>query len=334
MSVSIKDIAERAKVSPSTVSRALSDHPHISEETKAQVRKLASEMGYTPSLVARSLVTQDTATIGVVITEASDPYLSDLVMSIERTAQECGYSVLLSSSYFDAVRELRSVYAFHGRRVRGIVVVGSQVAQGYLDLDEHLPPITLTNSPTYPSSVSCDNVSGARQAVEHLYQLGHRRVAYVGSRRSQSSNSARMSGYLQILAEHGLTFDPSLVFEHDGTLGGGREAAQALLCSDPLPTGVFCFNDMTAIGLLNALQRRGVRVPEQVSVVGFDDIEFAAHCFPALTTVRQPTDEMGRCLVELLQTLIEGREDVEPKMLSADLVIRGTTAPPRSGSVD
>lgn len=334
MSVSIKDIAERAGVSPSTVSRALSDHPHISERTKAQIRQLAKEMGYTPSLLARSLVTQDTATIGVIITEASDPYLSDLVMSIERTAQEHGYSVLLSSSYFDTVRELQSVYAFHGRRVSGIIVIGSQIAEGYLDMDEHLPPITLTNISTYPASVSCDNVSGAREAVEHLCQLGHRRIAYVASRRSQGSSESRMSGYRLVLSERGIAFEPSLIFERDGTLGGGRKVAQALLSIDPLPTAVFCFNDMTAIGLLNALQRRGIRVPEQISVVGFDDIEFSAHCFPPLTTVRQPTDEMGRCLVELLQALIEGCEDVEPKMLSADLVIRGTTAPPRSGNVD
>ncbi|MGC9349077.1 MAG: LacI family DNA-binding transcriptional regulator, partial [Anaerolineae bacterium] len=266
MSVSIKDIAERANVSPSTVSRALSDHPHISEETKLQIRRLAAEMGYTPSLVARSLVTQDTATLGVVITEAADPYLSDLVMSIEKTAQAHGYTVLLSSSYFDAVRELQAVYAFHGRRVRGIVVIGSQIAQGYLDRDEHLPPITLTNSPTYPSSISCDNVAGARQAVEHLYQLGHRRIAYIGSRRSQSSNRARMNGYLQVMAEHGIGFDPSLVLEQDGTLDGGRRAAGTLLSLEPLPTAVFCFNDMTAIGLLNALQQQGVCVPQQMSV--------------------------------------------------------------------
>jgi len=330
--VSIKDIAERADVSPSTVSRALSDHPRISEETKRQIRQLAKEMGYTPSLLARSLVTQDTATIGVVITEASDPYLSDLVMSIEKTAQTHGYSVLLRSSYFDAAREVESVYAFHGRRVRGIIVIGSQIAQGYLEMSERLPPITLTNSPAYPYSVSCDNVTGAREAVEHLFNLGHRRIAFVGSRRSYSSNQARMRGYWEVLLDHNLPVESDLVFEQDGTLRGGRAVAEDLLSCKPLPTAVFCFNDMTAIGLLNALYERGVRVPEDLSVVGFDDVDFAAHFSPPLTTVRQPTDMMGRRLVHLLQDLIEGEDDVEPEMLPTELVVRGTTGPARRGA--
>jgi len=326
--VSIKDIAKAAGVSPSTVSRALGDHPRISDETKEQVRRLAEEMGYTPSLLARSLVTQDTATIGIVITEASDPYLSNLVISIEKTAQEQAYSVLLRSSYFDAARELESVYAFHGRRVRGIIVVGSQVAGEYVKMQDQLPPIALTNCPAYPYSVSCDNVTGSRQAVEHLCRLGHRRIGYIASRRSYGSNLARMTGYQEVLAEHGIPVDRDLIFEQNGTLEGGFEAAQELLAREPLPTAVFCFNDMTAMGLLNGLQQRGVRVPDDVSVVGFDDVQFAAHCYPPLTTVRQPTDEMGRRLMHLLRALIQGQEDVGPEILPANLVVRETTGPP------
>jgi len=327
--VSIKDIAKAAGVSPSTVSRALSDHPRISDETKGHVRRLARQMGYTPSLLARSLVMQDTATIGVVITSASDPFLAYLVMSIEETARERGYSVLLSSSYLDSERELESVKSFHGRRTRGIIVIGSQIDNGYLELRDYLSlPIVLSNCPTYPYSVSCNNLTGARQAVEHLYQLGHRRIAYIASQRSQDSNLARLTGYQQVLADNGISVDQDLIFEGDGTLQGGFQLTQKLVARNQPPTAIFCFNDMTAIGVLDALRRNGIRVPDEMSVVGFDDVEFAAYYHPSLTTVRQPTDVMGQRLVHILLALIQGQEDVTPETLPTRLVIRGTTGPP------
>jgi DNA-binding LacI/PurR family transcriptional regulator len=330
MAVSIKDIARAAGVSPSTVSRALSDHPRISNETKERIRCLAKEMGYTPSLLARSLVTQDTATIGVVITSASDPFLTHLVTSIEAVAQEQGYSVLMSSSYLDADRELEVVAAFHGRRTRGIIVIGSQIDAGYLEMRDRFPlPIVLTNCRTYPYSVYTDNLGGARRAVEHLIRFGHRRIAYIANRRSYRSNLDRMTSYQDALAANGIPVDKDLIVEGDGTLQGGEVAAQILLSRTPPPTAVFCFNDMTAIGLLGALQKADIRVPEEMSVVGFDDVEYAAHCYPPLTTVRQPTNLMGQRLVQMLLSLIQGQEDVDPVVLPDELIIRESTGPPR-----
>ncbi len=328
MAVSIKDIAKAAGVSPSTVSRALSDHPRISQETKERIRHLAKEMEYTPSLLARSLVTQDTATVGVVITMASDPFLTHLVTSIEEVAREQGYSVLMSSSYLDPDRELELVAAFHGRRSKGIIVIGSQIVDGYLQLHDRLPlPIVLTNCRTYPYSVSTDNLAGVRQAIEHLVQLGHRRIAYVANRRSYRSNLDRLTSYQQVLAASGIAVDEDLIIEGDGSLQRGNAAARILLSHSQPPTAVFCFNDMTAIGVLSALQQAKIRVPEQMSVVGFDDVEFAAHCYPRLTTVRQPTDLMGQRLIHMLLALIQGQEDVGPEVLPAELVIRESTGP-------
>jgi DNA-binding LacI/PurR family transcriptional regulator len=329
MAVSIKDIARAAGVSPSTVSRALNDHPRISDETKERIRRLSEEMGYTPSLLARGLVTQDTATIGVVITSASDPFLACLITSIEEVAQEQGYTVLLSNSYLDPDRELEVVSSFHGRRSRGIIVIGSQIDAGYLQLRDRFPlPIVLTNCRTYPYSVSTDNLTGARRAVEHLVQLGHRRVAYVANRRSQRSNLDRMTGYQQVLAANEIAVEEDQIIEGDGTLQGGFQAARNLTAQNQLPTALFCFNDMTAIGALNAFRQAGIRVTEDISVVGFDDVEFATHCYPPLTTVRQPTDRMGHRLMHMLLALIQGQEDVEAETLPAELVIRETTGPP------
>jgi len=329
MAVSIKDIAKTAGVSPSTVSRALNDHPRISQETKERICRLAREMGYTPSLLARSLVTQDTATIGVVITMTSDPFLTNLVSSIEEVAQEQGYSVFMSSSYLDPDRELEVVGAFHGRRTNGIIVIGSQIDAGYLQLRDRFPlPIVLTNCRTYPYSVSTDNKAGAQWAIEHLVQLGHRRIAYIANQRSYRSNFDRVTSYQQVLTAHGIPVDEDLIVEGDGTLRGGNRAAQILLSLAQPPTAVFCFNDMSAIGALGTLQQVGTRVPEEMSVVGFDDVEVAMHSYPRLTTVRQPTDLMGQRLIHMLLALIQGQEDVGPELLPAELVVRESTGPP------
>lgn len=262
------------------------------------------------------------------ITSVSDPFLTNVVTSIEEVAQEQGYSVLLSSSYLDTKRELEVVSSFHGRRTRGIIVIGSQIDTGYLHMRDRFPlPIVLTNCPIYPYSVCTDNLTGARQAVEHMVQLGHRRIAYIANRRSHRSNLDRLTSYQQVLEAQRIPVDEDLIIEGDGTLGGGNAAVQALRSRTRPPTAVFCFNDMTAFGVLSALRQAKTRVPEEMSVVGFDDVEFAAHCYPPLTTVRQQTDLMGQRLMHMLLALIRGQEDVEPEVLPSELIIRESTGP-------
>lgn len=327
-SVSIKDIAKAAGVSPSTVSRALHGHPRISEATIARVRHLAQEMGYTPSMPARSLVTQDTATIGLIITQASDPFLGHLVLGVEEEAQGCGYSVFLVSSYRDADREREIVYSLHERRVTGVVVTGSEIDAGYLELAERYPmPIVLVNCPTYPYSVSTDNQAGARQAMEHLLQNGHRRVAYVANRRSYDTDLDRLASYRAVLTEHEISIDKELIVSGDGSLDGGVKAMEQLLALSRRPTAVFCFNDMTAIGAIYALTRAGLHVPDDCSVIGYDDLELAAYYCPPLTTVRQYSYRLGQRAMHMLSALIQGRGDVQAEVLPAKLVVRQTTGP-------
>lgn len=328
MEVSIKDIARAAGVSPSTVSRALNDHPRISLETKERVRRLAQEMGYTPSLLARGLVTRDTATIGMVITHVADPFLARLVIGVEEAARDNGYSVFLSSSYRDAKREKAVIHSFYERRASGVIVTGSQIDAGYLQLRERFPfPVVLTNCHTYPYSVLTDNRSGAEQAVEHLVQLGHRRIVYAANQHVFRANYDRFSGYQAVLARHEITFDEELVIDGGGTLAGGDQIGRQLLAISPPPTAVFCFNDVTALGVLHALTQAGRRVPRDCSVVGFDDLEMAAYCCPPLTTVRQPIYRLGQRTMRMLLKLIQGQDDVQAEVLPAELVIRETTGP-------
>lgn len=327
-SITIKDIARAAEVAPSTVSRALHADPRISEETTALVHRLAQELGYTPSLAARNLVTQQTNTIGVVISYISDLFVGDLVTGVEQAARNHGYSVLVISSYRDAKREEEAVQSLHERRTAGIIVTGSQIDEGYLERPYRLSqPIVLINCPRYPYSISTNNLAGARDAVSHLVQMRHRRIAYIANPSSQQTSLDRLAGYEAILSEHGLPLDKELVVEADGTLAGGRRAGRRLLAQSRPPTAIFCFNDLTAIGALCAISEAGLRVPADCSVIGFDDLEVAAYCCPPLTTVRQHREQLGQHAMNMLHQLIQGRDDVQPEILPTDLVVRETTGP-------
>jgi DNA-binding LacI/PurR family transcriptional regulator len=325
MPVSIKDIAKQAGVSPSTVSRALNDHPRISDDTKLYIQQLAKEMGYVPSIIARSLVAQRSATIGVAITDLADPYYVDLMVGIEAAAEAHNYQVILSSFYRDPDRELAVVYDFHQRRADGIIITGSYVENAYLSPDNNFfKPIVVINSLTYPYSVSVDRVLGVKQIIEHLIALRHKRIAHVAQLRDGLD---RLEGYRSALSEYNLPIDESLIILCEGGIVGGVKAVPELLNNPNLPTAIFCFNDLTAIGVINALRERGYQVPQDISVVGFDDLALSAYYHPALTTIHQPSAEVGKRAVEMLVRLMNGDKNVTPEVMLPKLVIRQSTAP-------
>jgi DNA-binding LacI/PurR family transcriptional regulator len=327
-SVSLRDIAQEAGVSPSTVSRALHHHPRISEETAQRIRRLAKEMGYTPSLPARSLVTRDTATVGLVITHVTDPFVGRLVLGVEEAARATGYSVFLASTYRDADRERDVVRSLYERRATGIVVTGSAIDNGYLELQQRFPlPVVLINCQSFPYSVSADNLAGAREAVELLVDLGHRCIAYIANPQSQQTNLDRLQGYKEAMTAHNIPLDDALIVAGDGTLEGGSRAMERLLEQAPCPTAVFCFNDLTAMGAIHALGLTHLRVPDDCSVIGYDDLELSAYAHPPLTTVRQPSYDLGQRAMGMLLKLIQGRADVQAEILPTRLVVRHTTGP-------
>lgn len=328
MAVSIKDIAERAGVSPSTVSRALNDHPRISRRTRERIRRLAKEMGYSPSAIARSLVAKRTFTIGLVISFISDPFLAQVVRGVEEAAIDNGYSVFLCSSYGDPTREMAVVETFRERRADGIIVTTSRVDSLYAPLlDKFKIPIVLINCREYAYSVSTDNLHGGQLATEHLLELGHTRIGYISSEEGGRTNLDRLEGYKMALRRYGIAFDQSLVSAGDGKVEGGKEGMKRLLALPCPPTAVFCYNDMTAIGAAAALREAGLRVPEDMSLVGFDDIDLAPYLNPPLTTVRQPRYELGRSAMEMLLALLAG-EAVTNVLLQGELIVRESSRPP------
>ena len=332
MRVSIKDIAKAAGVSHSTVSRALSDNPLVSTETKERIQRLARKMGYSPDAQARSLVMGRTQTIGVVVTTIADPFIADVLQSIENTAQGDGYSVILASSHADPDREIAAVKMLHSQRVDGVIVISSRVGALYQNhLDSLAVPVVLLNSHSeqrgpYTFAVGVDNLRGGYIATAHLIDAGHRRIAYVRGAAGHSNDLARFDGYRRALEEAGIVFDPALVVPGTGGADGGEHALPVLLGLSKQATAVFCYNDMTAIGLLRAARRKGVPIPGDLAVVGFDDIPLASYVDPSLTTVAQPTGEMGeRAMKMVLDLLAESGENggsVANVVVQGELVVR------------
>ncbi len=334
--VSIKDIARAARVSHSTVSRALHSSPLVNRETAEPIRRIVCELGYRPSAVARSLVTRKTKTIGVVVTTIADPFIAEVVSGIEEVANDHGYSVFLANCNADPEREVKVVHSFHERRVDGILVTASRVGALYMPLlSEMKVPIVLINNQhpgEFVHSVMIDNVTASREATQHLIRLGHRRIAYIGDQFGFQSDSERFSGYRQALEAADLPFLPELVAHGDGKPEGGMRAMEKLLALAEPPTAVFCYNDLSALGALRVIQWHGLNVPLDISIVGFDDLFIASYTNPPLTTIRQPKQQMGRMAMEILLKLFSGLNSTTNMKVSGELIIRGSTAPAKRGA--
>ena len=271
------------------------------------------------------------STIGVVVTSIADPFVAGVVRGIEDAAEERGYSVFLANSNAEPERELRVAHAFEERRVDGIIVTSSRVGAMHVPLMErmHVPVVLLNNQ--HPSdfahSVLIDNVQASMDATRFLVLLGHRRIAYLGDRFGHQSDTERFTGYRRAMEEAGLGFAPELVAHGDGKPEGGEQAMAHLLDLPNRPTAVFCYNDMSALGALPQIRAHGLKVPDDVSVVGFDDLYFCQYLDPPLTTVRQPLRQMGRMAMETLLHIFDGQHSTYNIKVEGQLIVRQSTAP-------
>jgi DNA-binding LacI/PurR family transcriptional regulator len=260
------------------------------------------------------------------------------VEGLEATANRNGYSVILATSQADPERELAVVRSFQERRVDGIVVASSRVGSLYMPLlgDMNIPIVLLNNqSPgRFVYAVTIDNVDGALRATRHLTELGHKRIAYIGDRFGLQSDAERLKGYRKALRHARLPFAKELLVHGDGKAAGARGAAMRLIGPNVpeqvRPTAVFCYNDMTALGLMEAAEAAGLSIPQQLSVVGFDDLFFASQLRPPLTTVRQPKRQIGERAMEQLLGLLHGTRSKTTTLIKGELIVRGSTAKPEA----
>lgn len=331
--ISIKDIARAVGVSHPTVSRALHGSPLVHPETAMQIRRKADELGYKASMVARSLVTRKTQTIGLVVTTIADPFYGEIVSGVEEVTTERGYSVILANCQIDPQREISVVRSLQERRVDGILVAASRVGDFYLSLMSEMEvPIVVINNQhdgEFVYSVSIDDHGGAERATNHLIELGHKKIAYIGDPPGCRTDADRLAGYKSAHAAAGLPVRSEYLAQGDGLPSRGFDCAKELLSLPDRPTGIFCYNDMTLLGALRAAADCGLSVPADLSLVGFDDLFFAQYLEPAITTIRQPKREMGRQATDLLFALLNDETPEKKNLVEGELVVRSSTAPPR-----
>lgn len=329
---SIKDIARIARVSHPTVSRALQNSPLVNVKTAEKIRRIAKESGYRASAIARGLVTKRTRTIGLAVTTVADPFTSEVASGIEQAANDHGYSVYLADSNADPEREKKIVQTFAEQRVDGIIVTSSRVGSLYIPmLSELMVPIVIVNDQhpgAFAHSVMICNEEGSRAVAEHMLGLGHKRVAFIGDRGGYQSDAERFEGYKQAMDAAGVPILSELVVRGDGKPEGGLRAMDRLLALSNPPTAVCCYNDMTALGAMRSIRMHGLRVPEDVSVAGFDDLFVASYTQPTLTTVRQPMRRMGRLAMESLIKLMTGQESPVRVKVKGQLIVRESTSKP------
>ncbi len=340
MPVTVKDIAQRAGVSHSTVSRALNHSSLISDEVAGRIRRLAYEMGYFPSAAARTLKTRRSRVLGVILSSLEDPFFSEILQGIEDGVQGSGYSLFIAAAHRDPGRERGIVQAMVERSAEGVIVCSTSFSeeQSSQFLQYGVPVVVINNQAAedFRWSIYHDDVDGSRQITRHLIGLGHERLAYIGNTRSGRSNEDRLAGFQKELSAAGLPIWQEYIYSAGG--GGPAEGASAAECllGLPLPPTAFvCYNDMMSIGALKAIQERGLGVPGQVSVTGFDNITFSAYTNPPLTTFDQPKRFIGaeasRLMLDLLNEPQGSTGQPHVRILKGRLLVRGSTAAPPPG---
>ncbi len=331
--VSLRDVAARAGVSIKTVSNVVNDYVHVAASTRARVQQAIDDLNYRPNLSARNLRSARTGLVALAVPELDSPYFAELARHVVRAAETRGWTVLVDQTDGLADRERLVMDGIRGHLIDGLIF--SPLASGREELvaRRDSTPMVLLGERVYDGPfdhVAIDNVAAARLAVEHLLGLGRRRVAAIGEQRHESAGTARLRarGYGEALRANGIEPAAELVrFTESYHRADGAAAMADLLDEGAAPDAVFCFNDLMALGALRTLAERGVRVPQDIAVVGFDDIEDGRYSIPSLTTVRPDKQALAERAVDLLAGRLGGTDTGGPREVDAPfaLVVREST---------
>ena len=331
--ITIKDIARELSISPSTVSRALKDHPDISKETKKLVADLAKQMDYQPNSIALSLRKQKTHTIGVIIPELVHFFFANVISGIEDVADQAGYNVILCQSNESYEKEVRDTHTLISHRVDGLLVSVSKETTDFdhfnAFIDRGVPIVFFdrTKEGVKAHQVVVDDLEGSFKAVEHLIEMGCRRIAHLAGPEKLSISSNRKQGYVDALKKHGMPIDESLIVNCNLGIdvNNGEEVAHSLLTSSDPPDGIFANNDLTAIGAMKAAKKLGLNIPGDLAVIGFSNWQMAAMVDPPLSSVHQPGFEMGQTAARLfIDQLTKDSDHFIPEkvVLKTEVVVR------------
>ncbi|MEO7587200.1 MAG: LacI family DNA-binding transcriptional regulator [Arachnia sp.] len=328
--VRIREVAERAGVSVGTVSNTINHPERVSSDTQAVVRGAIRALGFVPNQQARVLMGAPSNVIGLVVVDVLSPFFMEIAHAVERAARESGHVVILCNSENDHAKEFTLLQMLAAQRVRGALLTPAGGGEPTVDGLHGFPVVYLDYKESSAGcSVSVDHVAGGRLAAQHLLSLGHKKLAFVGGLPGLQQFELRARGMHEAIVEAGLDPSEALVSVHEEGIGleSGTRAAQRLL-KDGLPSGICCGNDMLAFGVFRELRRHGVRIPEDVALVGYDDVEFAESWIVPLSSVRQPTQEMGRRAAQLLLEHAVGdpHHRHQQIVLQPQLIVRNTSA--------
>jgi LacI family transcriptional regulator len=329
MAATVRDVARKAGVSAMTVSRVVNDQPGVSSETRKKIEAAIAELNYAPSKVAGSLTSQRTELLGMIVPDVSNPFFGPIVRGAETAARKAGYRLLLCNSESDLRLEKDYVSDLVEHRVEGLLIapVGDKSA-GHLGrlVDRRFPVVLLDRQVEGLAcdSVTLDNVDSARRLAAHLISVGHRRIAMVTDADDVSTGRERLQGFKDALADAAIPFVEDLVFHTTTDQIGGYRAAQLILGMEERPTAIFAVNNMTAVGVIQALRQASIRVPEEISLVCFDDVQHLAVISPFLTVMDQPAETMARVAMQLLLERIAGNAGRQPRTVTfpGELIVR------------
>jgi LacI family transcriptional regulator len=328
----MRDVANKAGLSVSTVSHVVNNTRAVSEESRQRVLQAMDELGYKPNVLARSLRRQESNTIGMIVPDSANPFFAEMARGIEDASFSQNYSVILCNSEGDLDKQLVYTNVLIGNQVAGILFVAAGVSTELVkDLRCRLVPVVVVDREV--PGVDVDTVltnhsQGGRLATQHLVDLGHRRIACISGGSELTPSAERLTGYCEVLESNDLPYDDSLVIRGDFQYESGYEATQQLMNLDSPPSAVFACNDLMAVGCMSAATELGLPVPEALSVVGFDDVRLASYTNPPLTTICQPKHEIGVMAIEML--LDRMRDPDGParfRRFDTELFVRQSTAP-------
>lgn len=328
--LSLEEVAQRAKVSTATVSRVLNNVGSVKNSTRVRVLRAAKELNYHPNLHARMLAQGSSRTFGMVVSNIENPFFLDVFRAAEADAHAQGYEIVVAHTGYEVDQLLKSLRLMVSRRVAGVAVIVSETDPSLLEeLTRNRIPVVLYDVAIPVNNISRVRVnygSGIRKAVQYLYHVGHRRMAFVSHHATLPPLSIREKAFRETVEE----FAPAVTWmsraSADG-LEGGRLAIREILASGFDPTAIVCVNDFMAFGVLRGLREGGLRVPEDVSVTGFDNIKLSEYCFPPLTTLHIPRDQIGHIVADVLLSGSKREEPARDVLIEPEFVLRDSTGP-------
>ena len=325
----IRDVARLAGVSVATVSRALSNPEKVSDDSLDKVHKAIAQVGYRPNMLARNFRSARAYAVVVLVPDIANPFYSLFIRALEDRAQQKGYAVLLGDTRGTPEREMEYIRRVETRLADGIVQLRPSSEKSQNNIPPDIPCVNACGCEyTTGPAIRIDNRAAAKTMVNYLISLGHKRIGVISGLKDNPHAIDRLEGYKEALAEAGIPFEKDLIAEGDFTMWSGLNAAFQFCNMKVRPTAIFSMNDEMAIGAMQTLKNQGIRIPEDMSVTGFDDIAYAKYSDPSLTTISQPAEEMGKMAMDMLLKVIEGEPLSQREcVLPTEFIIRKSTGP-------